>query len=594
MASFTVILDGQTLANEPMGLQETAISIQRNEDLPGLFTTMVSDLEFWGDGYEILYAYYKANDLCKEVPCQIIEDCNDGLNFRGLIYLSDVEFNSYKCIATCSVEDDTVQGRLMRLKDLLVPINSPSQQTINGEPLTNCVSYEFATGPTYGNKFAFKMSDLFQYVVSYLTDNTTIFQSDIFTNTNYRPQFIQLDCVYAGGPGFPLEMKWIDVYGNEITRVFGTGPVFAPPVDNATYAQAIATVLNQQVFADAGGNSYEDIVFPYAARATTDGVSDFVEVYFYHQTTFTEINVLAGASTVTVVSTIDATYGANNLYTTNTSLIEPSISMPSISFTQLFMGMNAFFNLSLSFTRIGTQLYLRADTQPYFFSNAQSASVSDAKDVMLKSDNPLVFSVLNYSNATLNNASIFYQDAGYASSQCAESDAGTTAYFLIPNDYYNGDAGTPAPTGGLYYGFSVNQENKWILLEENTDDLKTPKVVLNMVHTGTTSSNNQQNAIIADPISFTYAGSCIHPFAARNYLFRAPLGLRYAGYLLSNNLPIKIAKSLSFEYPLDRAQFNQINNNPTNYIVVNGTRGWIMSVEHNLKTGMTTFELLTE
>jgi hypothetical protein len=92
MASFTVILDGQTLANEPMGLQDTAISIQRNEDLPGLFTTMVSDLEFWGDGYEILYAYYQANDLCKEVSCQIIEDCNDGLNFRGLIYLSDVEF----------------------------------------------------------------------------------------------------------------------------------------------------------------------------------------------------------------------------------------------------------------------------------------------------------------------------------------------------------------------------------------------------------------------------------------------------------------------------------------------------------------------
>ena len=593
MASFTVILDGQTLANEPMGLQDTAISIQRNEDLPGLFTTMVSDLEFWGDGYEILYAYYKANDLCKEVPCQIIEDCNDGLNFRGLIYLSDVEFNSYKCIATCSVEDDTVQGRLIRMKDLLVPINSVNGQTVNGQGLSNCASYQFATGPTYGNRFAFKMSELFQYVVSYLTDNTTIFQSDIFTNTNYRPQFIQLKCVYAGGAGFPLEMKWIDVYGNNVTRVFIAPPLFAI-TNNATYARAVATVLNQQVFTDSGGNSYQDIVFPYAARATTDGVDHCVEVYFYHQTTFTEINVLAGASTVTVVSTVDATYGAKNLYTTNTSLIEPSVSMPSISFTQLFMGMNAFFNLSLSFTRVGTQLYLRADTQPYFFSNAQSASISDAKDVMLKTDNPLVFSVLNYSNATLNNASIFYQDAGYASTQCAESDAGTTPYFLIPNDYYNGSIGSPAPIGGLYYGFSVNQETKWILLEENTDLLTKPKTVLNMVHTGTTSSINQQNAIIADPISFTYAGSCIHPFAARNYLFRAPLGLRYAGYFLSNNLPIKIAKSLSFEYPLDRAQFNQISNNPTNYIVVNGTRGWIMSVEHNLKTGMTTFELLTE
>lgn len=593
MASFTVILDGQTLTNEPMGLQDTAISIQRNQDLPGLFTTMVSDLEFWGDGYEILYAYYKANDLCKEVSCEIIENCTDGLNFKGIIYLSDVEFNSYKCIATCSVEDDTVQGRLMRLKDLLVPINSVNQETINGVSLTNCPSYEFNTGTTYGNRFAFKVSELFQYVLDYLTDKTVIFQSDIFTNTDYRPQMIELNCVFSVA-GFPLEMKWIDVYGNEITRTFGGPPALYPVTNNATYAQAIATLLNQQVFADAGGNSYQDIVFPYAARATTDGVNDFVEVYFYHQTTFTEINVLAGASTVTINSTVDGTYGANNLYTTNTSLIEPTVSMPSISFSQLFLGMNAFFNLSLSFTRVGTQLYLRADTQPYFFTNAQSLALTDAKDVMLKTDNPLVFSVLNYTNPTLNNASIFYQDAGYASAQCAENEAGATNYFLIPNDYYNGNAASPAPTGGLYYGFSSTQENKWILFEENIDLPTTPKTILNMAQSGTVSSINQQNAIISDPISYTYAGSCIHPFAARNYLFRAPLGLRYAGYLLANNLPIKIAKSLSFEYPLSRADFNQISNNPTQYIVVNGTRGWIMSVEHNLKTGMSTFELLTE
>lgn len=592
MASFTVILDGQTLTNEPMGLQDTAISIQRNEDLPGLFTTMVSDLEFWGDGYEILYAYYKANDLCKEVSCEIIENCTDGLNFKGIIYLSDVEFNSYKCIATCSVEDDTVQGRLMRLKDLLVPINSVNQETINGVSLTNCPSYEFYTGTTYGNRFAFKMSELFQYVVDYLTDKTVIFQSDIFTNTDYRPQMIELNCVFSVA-GFPLEMKWIDVYGNEVTRTFAAPPLYAV-TNNATYAQAIATVLNQPVFADAGGNSYQDIVLPYAARATTDGVNDFVEVYFYHQTTFTAINVLAGASTVTINSTVDGTYGAKNLYTTNTSLIEPTVSMPSISFSQLFLGMNAFFNLSLSFTRVGTQLYLRADTQPYFFTNAQSLALTEAKDVMLKTDNPLVFSVLNYTNPTLNNASIFYQDAGYASAQCAENEAGATNYFLIPNDYYNGSVGAPAPTGGLYYGFSSTQENKWILFEENVDLPTTPKTVLNMVQSGTVSSINQQNAIISSQISYTYAGSCIHPFAAKNYLFRAPLGLRYAGYLLANNLPIKIAKSLSFEYPLSRADFNQISNNPTQYIVVNGTRGWIMSVEHNLKTGMTTFELLTE
>lgn len=107
MAGFTVILDGQTLTNEPMGLQDAAISIKRNEDFPGLFTTMVSDLEFWGDGYDILYSFYSNNDLCVRIDCRIIEDCDNGLDFDGIIYLNDVEFNSYKCIATCSVEDNT-------------------------------------------------------------------------------------------------------------------------------------------------------------------------------------------------------------------------------------------------------------------------------------------------------------------------------------------------------------------------------------------------------------------------------------------------------------------------------------------------------
>ena len=597
MAGFTVILDGQTLTNEPMGLQDAAISIQRNEDFPGLFTTMVSDLEFWGDGYDILYSFYSNNDLCVRIDCRIIEDCDNGLDFDGIIYLNDVEFNSYKCIATCSVEDNTAQGRILRLKDALVPINSVNQSTINGGSLANCTSHQFNTNGVYGNRFAFNVFDLLQYVLRYITDNDVTLVSDFLTSQNYRPQKLRVKCTFNTN-GFPIQATWNDPYGNLIVRTLG-GPALLSVVDDATYAQAVATMLNQQVFTDSGGNSYQDIVFPYAARTDfeidpiTGNVEHFVDIYFYHKTSISII-CLGGPSTVTLVSSVDATYGAKNLYATNVSMIEPAVSMPSISLSNLFLGLHAFYNLSMSFFRVGGNLYLRVENQPYYFSNSESVSLSSVKDVMLKTENPLAFSSINYSNPTLSNTSVFYQDAGYVSNECSENEAGVSNYFLIPNDSYNGIVTNPKPAGGLSKGFVSTQENKWLLFEEDTDSLTTPKTILNMVQTGTISSIYQQNALITDPIAFTYAGSCIHPFIARNFLFRAPSGLRYAGYLLVNNLPIKIAKSLSFEYPLSRAEFNQVNSNPTKYIVVNGTRGWIMSVEHNLKTGMTTFELLTE
>jgi len=597
MASFTVILDGQTLTNEPIGLQESAISIQRNEDFPGLFTTMVSDLEFWGDGYDILYDYYSNNDLCERIPCKIIENCDNGLDFDGIIYLNDVEFNSYKCTATCSVEDNTAQGRILRLKDALVPINNINAKTINGESLPNCTSYQFDTNGVYGNRFAFRVFDLFQYVLSYITDNDVILSSNFLNLQNYRPQKLRLKCVF-NTIGFPIQANWTDPYGNSVTRVF-SGPALLNIVDDATYAQGVATMFNQQVFTDGSGNSYQDIVFPYAARTdsavnpVTGNTEHFVDIHFYHQTSIS-VTCLAGPSTVTLVSSVNATYGAKNLYATNVSLIEPAVSMPSISLSDLFLGLHAFYNLSMSFGRLGSQLYLNVESQPFYFLNAQSAEISDAKDVMLKTENPLSFSSINYTNPTLSNTSVYYQDAGYVSSSCSENDAGVSNYFLIPNDSYNGVISDPKPVGGLSKGFVSTQENKWMLFEEDTDNVTTPKTILNMVQTGTISSIYQQNALITDPIAFTYAGSCIHPFMARNFLFRAPKGLRYAGYLLSNNLPIKIAKSLSVEYPVTREQFNSINAVTVAYITINGIRGWIMSIEHNLKTGMTTFELLTE
>jgi hypothetical protein len=91
-----------------------------------------------------------------------------------------------------------------------------------------------------------------------------------------------------------------------------------------------------------------------------------------------------------------------------------------------------------------------------------------------------------------------------------------------------------------------------------------------------------------------YALSIANLYAAKNYVNRAPFGLTYEGNTIPNNNNVKIAKGISFEAPLTRAQFESILANRKGYINVNGINGWISSVSYNIKSGMTNFDLLIE
>jgi hypothetical protein len=50
----------------------------------------------------------------------------------------------------------------------------------------------------------------------------------------------------------------------------------------------------------------------------------------------------------------------------------------------------------------------------------------------------------------------------------------------------------------------------------------------------------------------------------------------------------------SIEVPLTRNELNLILSDLPAPIVFNGITGWILNMAHDIKTGMTTFELLTE
>jgi hypothetical protein len=178
--SYTVILDGVTLQNEPMGLMDAKLEVYRDNQNPGIFNAFISDVTFWGDGYDILLPYFQSDETCKTVKVKIIEDCANGLNFDGIIYVEDLEINLDKCNISCSIEDDSIIGRITRFSDTRVPINtgqSMSQTSEGGVTLTDIGSikntpyYDSNTSSyTTIEKRWFNILETSDYVLKYLTD----------------------------------------------------------------------------------------------------------------------------------------------------------------------------------------------------------------------------------------------------------------------------------------------------------------------------------------------------------------------------------------------------------------------------------------
>lgn len=60
--SFQVSINDGTswiaLSDEPMGLVDASIKIYRDEQFSGIVSNIVSDLSFWGDGWDVIYRLF--------------------------------------------------------------------------------------------------------------------------------------------------------------------------------------------------------------------------------------------------------------------------------------------------------------------------------------------------------------------------------------------------------------------------------------------------------------------------------------------------------------------------------------------------------
>lgn len=546
-----------TLVTEPKNWDTAMFKILRDSEMPGLFTEVIADLVFYADGYELLKNLYDTTDGCVLVDVNITNNC--GFDFDGVIYLSDVSFDTKKCQAKADVEDNTGAGIIMRLKETTVQINGG--KSLNGSALTD-IGENLAVGGVVGTKQWYRLGDVMQYCLDYISNSQIIIDSNFLNTTPYRPRRIQITVTSSGASGV-FQSTWNTIYGG-VNGVFGT---IAGGLTSVQVATRISQLLNGQGQIFGGGANEANGLWPIYADNNGTNV---IEVMFFGQETFLTFTAFPAATFA--INTIETpSYGAENVYITSGAVLNNQIEALFVSFNQVFNAVGAWYNLSVRPYEMSGQKYLQIEQEPFFFENTQVAEVDNFDSINIEKQDIYSFSVLNYRQSSRDLNSFLHQDISYIGQPCSSNTINAQSEFNVPT------ANMPTnPT-------EVNAKDVVIVEKWSPGGVPSIRGYLSSWFNGTSIQTGTY-----------YAASVVHPFVAKNFSNRAPSGMTLQGINVPNNNNPKIKSVASFSAVITNTQLNAIRANTRGYILVNGVKMWIRSIEYSIKSGKTTFELLTE
>jgi hypothetical protein len=189
MEQVTIYLDGIKLETLPLDITDFEEELAFDKDLFGYVLKYPLDLTFVGDGYKYLLGLKKTEGYCRRVDVLINFNPNGdptyGKSIRGFLFISDMEHDHTKRIIRCSIEDNNF-GSILKQNSKL-PVDVRSIVTKNGETLTatpsfNLTVYNPSTGVDYVDPCtAYDIEDVFEHLISFLSDNEIGFQSDFLS-----------------------------------------------------------------------------------------------------------------------------------------------------------------------------------------------------------------------------------------------------------------------------------------------------------------------------------------------------------------------------------------------------------------------------
>lgn len=137
---------------------------------------------FIEDAYNYLYSRFTSGDICALVSVNIY--ANGTLIVSGNIFLSDTTFNEMQRTATASIEDAGFSSRISNNKGIeIAPIVATSKNgvaiTLPTEYRTGFFDKDGISGLT-SIVLGYRVHDLFEYLVHWMSDGTVQFSSDYF------------------------------------------------------------------------------------------------------------------------------------------------------------------------------------------------------------------------------------------------------------------------------------------------------------------------------------------------------------------------------------------------------------------------------
>jgi hypothetical protein len=324
----------------------------------------------------------------------------------------------------------------------------------------------------------------------------------------------------------------------------------------------------------------------------------------YYQIAGRKLEAVVGSTTVDV----NGKYGGTNLYINYGGAFQSSPSVPPqgdsprsnslyMSFQDLYGSVASLYNLSMyPYFQNGTQ-YVRIEQEDYFFPTTPTIQIDDVRLVSKKKDNEFSISKLNYSQTNENTWAYLQSEVSYISNDCTDNDATINTSlgfpqggFSIDVDLINTETIYMVDWGGFV---SLDPNQQQLLWSAFTIPAPLPP----NEYLGSVSYVCEFNSLTGPPFFgrfLIHTGSAVHPLVARNYILRTSNGLKIAGNTIDNVSSLHIKYLYNIEVPLTRESLSIILADPSSPIVFNGITGWILNMSHDIKTGMTTFELLTE
>lgn len=185
-------LNGQLLKGEPAGWQNKISTIKRDYSIKGIIRLQEGSLVFHGAGYNYLWDLFNSSSFCEQVEF-ISEKSNDfGNNWypdvKGLIFMSQVEFDEKRKLAKCKIRDDSFYAKIFNNKSLECILHAGrSKNGIYIDVPEPWKAVLFDPGSAFGdysagsgNTWSYRIFDVFKYLIAFMTDGEVEFASTYF------------------------------------------------------------------------------------------------------------------------------------------------------------------------------------------------------------------------------------------------------------------------------------------------------------------------------------------------------------------------------------------------------------------------------